>query len=146
MVHRPAGKSHQQRALISRFVGRWPRVLEPHGPKRAFGHARSALCTLSGAHCSRARKVFARPANSCQHLSAARLPLPGLKPLCAPKTRDVIPLADRVAFVELNRGKRAAIAPPACGGSLQVRRPTLAGLARGEENGRPDFSLCKLKP
>ena len=47
--------------------------------------------------------------NSCQHLTAARLPRPGLKPLVHSEMRDVIPLADRVAFVELNRGKRAAI-------------------------------------
>ena len=98
--------------------------------KRAFGHARSALCKLSGARCSQARKVSARPANYCQKLSAGRSPLPGLKPLFAPEMRDVIPLADRIAFFELNRGKRAAIAPHAHGASPQLRRHTLAGLAR----------------
>ncbi len=94
-----------------------------------------------GARCSQVRKVFARPANCCQHLSAARLPLPGLKPLFAPEMRDVIPLADRIAFFELNRGKRAAIASPARGGSLQVRRLTLAGLARQKGSGRTDFAF-----
>ncbi len=127
-----AGTSHQQRALMSHFVGRWPPALETHCPKRAFGYARSALGTLWGARCSQARKSHPRPANCCQKLSAARSPLPGLKPLFTPETRDVTPLADRVAFVELNRGKRAAIAPHARGGSPQVRRPTLAGPNRGD--------------
>ena len=61
------------------------------------------------------------PSNSCQHLTAARLPRPGLKPLVHSEMRDVIPLADRVAFVELNPGKRLPSLPHARGGSLQVR-------------------------
>jgi hypothetical protein len=135
VVHHPTGKSHQQRALTSCFRRPVTPTLETHCPKRAFGHARSASCTVCGARCFQARKSHPRPANCCQKLSAARSPLPGLKPLFAPEMRDVIPLADRVAFVELNRGKRAAIAPHEHGGSPQLRR-----LPLGRPNARhPNF-------
>ena len=75
------------------------------------------------------------PPNCCQKLSAGRSPLPGLKPLCAPEMRDVIPLADRVAFFELERGKRAAIAPHASGASPQLRRPTLGRRTKRRADG-----------
>src|SRR5215212_9666179 len=57
----------------------------------------------------RNKQAKAPPPNYCQKLSAGRLPLSGLKPLLPPEMHDVIPLADRVALPELNRGKRAAV-------------------------------------
>jgi hypothetical protein len=53
---------------------------------------------------------FARvaPPNCCQQLTAARLPLPGLKPLCSPETNGIMPLAERSRRLVVSRGNRHA--------------------------------------
>ena len=78
--------------------------------------------------------------NCCQQPTAARLPLAGLKPLLSPEMHDVTPLADCVSLLELDGGKRAAVRPHARGGSLQLRRQTLARPADAERNGCGSFA------
>jgi len=46
--------------------------------------------------------------NSCKKLTAARLPLPGLKPLFSPETNGVMPLADLFRRLLVSRGNRHA--------------------------------------
>src|SRR5215213_394026 len=47
-------------------------------------------------------------ANSCKKLTAARFPLPGLKPLFPAETNGVMPLADLSRRLVVSRGNRHA--------------------------------------